>query len=91
VAWNQTKQNVLRDLLQERVQVEQYASTYDEWGLTRSWISIINSYVTDTIKQNILNDLIDDKVAYLQSQQNVKSAEITALQDTITQGLSLKE
>lgn len=91
VAWNDTKQSVLRELLMERVYVEKHPELAIKWGLTTTWMGIINAYVTDAIKQSVLNDLIDDKVAYLNILIADNSAENTDFQNTITQGLALKE
>lgn len=91
MAWTETKQSLIRDMLQERVQVESNRGLSEEWGITRSWMEIINSYVTDAIKQNILNDLIDDKIAYLQIIQASNTSQNASLQNTIDQGLALKE
>lgn len=91
MAWTTTKQQVIQDLLNERIVVEANAQQAEEWALTRTWMGIINSHVTDEIKQNILNDLIDDKTIYLNA---VKTAHQTAVDDidvTIAQGISLKE
>jgi hypothetical protein len=90
VAWTPAKQTALKELLNERVSVEASGDTFLEWDITRSWIAILNSHITDLIKQNVLNDLIDDKIHYLQIQQNNASASITALQVVIDQGTALK-
>lgn len=91
VAWNSTKQSVIKDLLQERVRVESSPSVIEDWDLSRTWMQIINSHVNDAQKQLILNDLIDDKVHYLGLVQDQHSASITDLQVTIDQGNALKE
>lgn len=65
MAWTNDKNILLRDLLNERIGVENSVTQSASWELTRSWIQILNAYVTNAQKQLVLNDLIDDKVAYL--------------------------
>jgi len=91
VAWTQIKQDVLKDLIRERITVEQTPKLSEEWLLSRTLLQILNIYLSDAIKQNILNDLIDDKIAYLQNVQTINTDENISLQTTIDQGLSLKE
>jgi hypothetical protein len=91
MAWTQSKQDLLKNLLTERVRVEQSPEAVANWGITVGWMQILNTYVTDAIKQNVLNDLIDDKIAYLQTIQASNTSENSSLQTTIDQGLALKE
>ena len=77
MAWTPEKNILLRNLFYERLYVEDSQSWY-LWKASRSWTQIFNNNVTNTQKQLMLNDLIDDKVLYMNNT-------ITATQTSSTQ------
>jgi hypothetical protein len=79
VAWTPEKNQLLGNMFRERLSVEGDVSSFQEWGLTRSWANILNTHLDDVTKQLILNDLIDDKLDYLTVRANQASASVTAI------------
>ena len=79
MAWTPDKNELLYQMLKERYSVEGNLTDLKQWNLARNWTKIIDKFVTDKEKQLILNDLIDDKVIYIDNN-------ITATSDT---GVSL--
>jgi len=77
MAWTPDKAVLLGNLFRERLVVENDPDLVLQWGLTRSWANILNQNVTDASKQLILNELIDDKIIYLNNVSDNASAIIT--------------
>lgn len=77
MAWTPAKAQLLGTLFKERLEVENDPKEIERWGLTRTWGQILNNNVPDSAKQTILNDLIDDKIVFLDVISNEASASIT--------------
>ena len=91
MAWTISKNELLYQMLRERVDVERTVGSAKEWGLTRSWINLVDLNVSDAQKQLILNGLIDDKIVYVEKTILSMSTTGTSLGAEKTKLLTNKE
>lgn len=84
MAWNARKTQILKELVQERIQIENSVSLTLKYQLPRTVLQVIGSHCDDATRQAILNDLIDDKVAMLLVDRAEKQAQDANLGDIVT-------
>jgi len=79
MAWNANKTDLLKQLLKERMASSNQRDLAIKYGITKSALQVIGSHIDDTAKQNILNELIVDKVAMLTIDKAEEQGKIDAL------------
>lgn len=65
MAWTPEKNVLLYQMIKERFGVESNINDIKQWGITTTWTAIFDKYITEKQKQSILNDLIEDKIAFI--------------------------
>jgi len=84
MAWNARKTDLIKQLLVERIRIENNPDVFIRYGLTKTALQVISSHCNDATRQAILNELIDDKVAMLAIDRADTQAKDAALGDITT-------
>lgn len=91
MAWTPEKNELLYQMLKERFSVESNIDQIKKWNLARSWTAIIDPIVLKEQKQKILNELISDKIVYIDNKITDTTGTGTSLVDLKTTLLGNQE